>query len=159
MSRKYEVTDDDTAVGDAVVVGFETDADLSDHFVYGGRGHFGVIGCVAVGFGECGIHIFEIRQVDVDESFERTQRFDAFVSAAVIDYSGRSIRRGASGVNCFEQRGDEVCTVRCCHQSQKGCDGRKLGNNTVGKAFYAFRILCVAVHPSADLPVLSVYAL
>jgi hypothetical protein len=93
------MTDYETAVSVAAVVDFEAGAYLPDHFAECGIGDLRIVGSVAAEVGECGVGVFVVGQVDVDKTFEVTERVDAFVAAAVVDDDGVD----STTVDCLKQ--------------------------------------------------------
>ena len=108
LPREDEVADYHSSESEAVVVGWEAAAFLAEHLEEGLLGTPGIVGGVGIAGGEVGVHVLEIRQIDVDIRREGAERVGAVVAVGVVDGGGEE----AAGVEGVEDGRDEVGVVR-----------------------------------------------
>ncbi len=105
--------DNDSSVGNVAVVNREGGSFLVVHFLQGSQCHLGVVFGVAIAEGYVCIHIFEIRQIDVDIRGKHLQCLQGVVAASVVDGGGVE----APVVKAVDDGGDMVGIMRGCDKT------------------------------------------
>ena len=117
VARQDEMADDDALLEHAVVVQ-DIGACLFVHGEDGTGCYVRIVPGTAVAFCHGGVHVFQVRQVNLDFAFEGPDRFYPFIAAAVVDdrygkrlrqafQDGPRIRRGGHEIDIVRSLGDE----------------------------------------------------
>lgn len=88
LAGEDEVADDDATEGEPGVVGGEPGAFLAVHFQESLLGAEGVVGSMGEVAGEEGIHVLEIREIDIDVGSQGLECRDIVVAVAVVNDGG-----------------------------------------------------------------------
>lgn len=124
---------------------------LTEHFIDGRFRFFGIVRGMGKPLGKLDIVVFEIRKVDIDVSFQHTQRFYGFVSAGIV-YGGNPKSARAGHRKRFHNMRNEL---RACDKIDvRGALPLQLEEDLA----QAIDIDILAAVPVRDAAVLAVYA-
>ena len=139
-ARQDEMADNHAPRHHPVAVKADT-ADLAVHFTQRHAGDIGIIRRTRVVFRQLGRNIFEVGEVDVDQTVQRTQDIGVLIAAAVIDDGntemGAQMLQKAAQTGGVMRGGDEVDVVYAALLQRKDALGKHLVGQRLALALAA----------------------